>query len=169
MKIIFLDIDGVLNNDKYLDSKENEVDIMRNYYHKYKYELDIDDEISFFTQRRLLDIDFNKVDMIIDICNKTNAKVVIISTWKIYEFWSYIKEYLISYGLPIIDETNDYKIFRGKEIQEYLDNHNVDDYVIIDDELFKDYDAFKEKLIQTDYYGEGFTEEHKGKALKLLK
>jgi len=170
MKIIFLDIDGVLNNENYFDSKEDEKRKLIDYYKEHEDEYDFEDEINFHLQRRLLDIDFTKVDMIKDICDESGAKIVIVSTWKIYEFWFVIKKYLIEYGLPIIGETNDYKWYRGGEIREYLKNHlEVEKYIIIDDEFFRDYKGFEDNLIQTDFYGDGFTEEHKILALKKLK
>ena len=50
-KIIFLDVDGVLNCRDYINDATN-------------------------------DIDPSKVQMIADLCNKTNAKVVITSSWR---------------------------------------------------------------------------------------
>ena len=50
-KIIFLDVDGVLNYRDYINDATN-------------------------------DIDPSKVQMIADLCNKTNAKVVITSSWR---------------------------------------------------------------------------------------
>lgn len=50
-KIIFLDVDGVLNYRDYINDATN-------------------------------DIDPSKVQMIADLCDKTNAKVVITSSWR---------------------------------------------------------------------------------------
>jgi len=170
LKIIFLDIDGVLNSVSFLDSKDNQRDELRKYYKENIDNIDFEEELNLILKRRLLDIDFNKLDMIIEVCKITNSKVVIISTWKIYEFWNIIKEYLINYGLPIIDETIDYKYNRGKEIREYLENHKeIDKYVIIDDEYFKDYKGLDPYLVQTDYYKDGFNEEHKKLVLSKLR
>ena len=123
MKIIFLDIDGVLNVHS-IGSK---------------YERDRFGHL--FVQ------DF--VDNLRFIIDETGAKIVISSTWRMAGL-EIMKELWEERGLPgeVIDiTTNSYEIVqegreefydrveRGHEIQEWIDSHSgIDSYVIIDDD-----------------------------------
>lgn len=120
MKIIFLDIDGVLN-------------VMCQDFDKYG---------QLFHQ--------NLVDNLEYIIKKTDAKIVISSTWRYsglitmknmwkdrnlpgeviditIDPWNLIKKGI--FGLKYYDDVD-----RGYEIQDWLDNNNVENYVIIDDD-----------------------------------
>lgn len=97
-------------------------------------------------------VDDNKVKILKDIVDRTGAKVVMISTWRIgwrqielgirdSEFakdFITLKNKLNEFGIELYDKTpvfNKPMILRGKEIQSYIDNSNdvIDGYVIIDD------------------------------------
>lgn len=149
--IIFLDIDGVLNSDKYFDSISNK-------------------ECMNLVDRLMLDIDVSKVKILLEIINKTNAKIVITSSWRRMKLYPYIKERLISMGLPVVGETPFIEGRRGEEIKSYLLENRVSNYCIIDDEVFKDYKELEDYLIVTDFYEDGLTIDHaKGVVKKLIK
>lgn len=149
--IIFLDIDGVLNSDKYFDSISNK-------------------ECINPVDRLMLDIDVSKVKILLEIINKTNAKIVITSSWRRMKLYPYIKERLISMGLPVVGETPFIEGRRGEEIKSYLLENRVSNYCIIDDEVFKDYKELEDYLVVTDFYEDGLTIDHaKGVVKKLIK
>lgn len=149
--IIFLDIDGVLNSDKYFDSIDNK-------------------ECMNLVDRLMLDIDMSKVKILLEVINKTNAKVVITSSWRRMKLYPYIKERLISMGLPVVGETPFIEGRRGEEIKSYLLENRVSNYCIIDDEVFKDYKELEDYLVVTDFYEDGLTIDHaKGVVKKLIK
>lgn len=117
-KILFLDIDGVLNAFDFLYFNPENTD-----YHK---------------------LDINKLNLLKAIVDNTNCKIVISSTWrKDSEFINIenIKAYFNKYGFdfPIIGYTPKLSGFRGEEVATYLDyyheNVNSDiDYFILDDD-----------------------------------
>lgn len=149
--IIFLDIDGVLNSDKYFDSIDNK-------------------ECMNLVDRLMLDIDMSKVKLLLEVINKTNAKIVITSSWRRMKLYPYIKERLISMGLPVVGETPFIEGRRGEEIKSYLLENRVSNYCIIDDEVFKDYKELEDYLVVTDFYEDGLTIDHaKGVVKKLIK
>ena len=149
--IIFLDIDGVLNSDKYFDSISNK-----------EYINPVD--------RLMLDIDTSKVKLLLEIVGRTNAKIVITSSWRRMKLYQYIKERLVSMGLPVVGETPFIEGRRGEEIRSYLLENRVSNYCIIDDEVFKDYKELEDYLVVTDFYEDGLTIEHaKGVVKKLIK
>lgn len=80
-----------------------------------------------------------------------------------------VEEYLVSKGLPIIGTTPMINSQRGKEIKTYLKEHNIKDFIIIDDEIFKDFDdEIINRLVKTDFYQDGLEEQHVVEAIKIL-
>jgi hypothetical protein len=136
--IIFLDIDGVLNSMDYLHSLILNKTDNTNPLNSYKVR---DDYGQLFDPRCVNWLDY--------IISKTNAKLVISSTWRtsgiiaMKELWTYRNlpgeiidvtprtiplEFIKKYDSPNAD--------RGYEIQYWLDNNKnlVNSYVILDDE-----------------------------------
>lgn len=122
MKIIFLDIDGVLNYTSWYYSDRNPGNL-------YGQEGDIDPMC---------------VDRILRIVNETDAKIVISSDWRIA--WEGCLMRLEKMGLTrdiVIDKTPEFIWrgyyntdfpMRGSEIEEWLKSHpDCTNYVIIDD------------------------------------
>lgn len=118
MKIIFLDIDGVLNTPM----------------------MDKDDEIG----KSIYKMSKKLVSMLNEFTDQSNAKLVISSTWRANTLNDTI-EFLKSYGIKgnIIGVTPKLTGFRGNEIYEWirLNSHFFDceyyefkDYVILDDD-----------------------------------
>ncbi len=129
MKVIFLDIDGVLNT-------------INTFKKRYEYW----QKTNIWT----LEIDEFRVKSLKEIVNKTNAKIVLSSSWRC--FWSLENETLIplndkareftnllkKYNLDIYSITPyDKNRIRQKEINQWLNNHNdIESFVILDDESY---------------------------------
>lgn len=156
MKVVFLDIDGVLNEEK-----------------------------SRSRCCGYLGIDDKKVENLALIIKKTNAAIVLISTWK--DDWrktdkfhqgmmaNYLDKKLKKQGLVILDKTknidkNGFHFSRGEGILQYLADNKVEKYVILDDYQF-DYDScgLSDYYIKTDAYNGGLTKELVGRAIQILK
>ena len=137
-KIIFLDCDGVINYVNWYHSDD--------YWNNNYTDPDIDPKV---------------IERLNRLCDETGAKIVVSSSWKIVPTYKYRLEHA---GLKnIIGKTPDFIFLnaedycRGWEIQEYLNNYNVDNYIILDD--VKDFcDNQLDHFIYIDYYN-GFTED----------
>lgn len=133
----------------------------------------------------------DKMDLIRRICEETDAKIVISSSWRMADLKntiSYITcptapyvdgnpyslvEFTIGvtkflYKWDYIKECGD-KSSRGEEIKEWLDSHpNVEDYIILDDDGFDFYDFQLPHYIETSYET-GISEDDVEKAIKYFK
>ncbi len=117
MKAIFLDIDGVLNSDEYFDKVSN---------------LNI--------QGIEQEIDIEKIKLLKKAINETGAKVVLSSSWRYTKKAQQLKELLANYEI-CVDTTPFIQNRRGLEIKKYLLEHKcIEDFVILDDEVFDSYD-----------------------------
>jgi len=124
MKVIFLDIDGVLNHHTWCLGKE----FKKRYCEKTGY-----DETAWF--------DPSSVDLLNQILKETKAEIVVSSTWR----YSRNQELLqilfdqVNIKGTVLDKTPDLGLnkTRGEEIQKWLDNTtlNIESYVIIDDDF----------------------------------
>lgn len=165
MKYIFLDIDGVLNSSDFIK-------YMQNYKHVTgkNWTDEIDGRSEF--------VDPRAVQRVIDICEKTGAKIVVSSSWRHYTFdntISYFQGYvdlvpLIPYITGITPKLSTFSHYakRGEEIQYFL-NHvkDCEKYCIIDD----DNDMLDEQLpyfVCTDFEY-GLSDTDKDKVIKILK
>lgn len=159
MKVIFLDIDGVLNTHNYfMKQVENN-----------NGKINSDFQLNFCPESL---INLKK------IVESTDAKIVISSTWRgsadvsyhspIRKYWKAIIKNLGSVGLhnkiigttPLLEEPS----IRGREITEWLKNNKVDNFVILDDD--DDMGTLKDHLSQCGL--EGITENVREKAIKIL-
>lgn len=159
MNIIFLDVDGVLN--------------------------------CHFTKDqcgRYIGIDDEKVILLKELIDETNAVVVLVSSWK--EYWykekrlkraqdksaNYLDEKLKKQGITIFDKTEDSNcFFRGEGIVSYLENLSkkgivVNNFIILDDEVW-DYKEMKltPNFVQTSFYQNGLEKKHIKKAIIKMK
>lgn len=157
-KIIFLDIDGVLNSLDYFESVKG---------HKgYK------------------EINPEKVKLLKEIVERTGAKIVLSSTWRDlgrrkYEpdhpLYAYLIDTLREYGLEIIDHTPYINQDRPKEIKAWLDRQKHKDikFVSLDDDFPKQlYDevGLGDCLVRTCFYEKdgGLRQEHIERAVEIL-
>lgn len=154
MKVIFLDVDGVLNSPK---SKT-------------------------YAPSGWRGIDNAKLKKVKAIVDATDAKVVLSSTWKTeidknMHHASSDGKYMMNKfkyegRFKIFDKTPDAEnsSHRGEEIRMWLDKHpDVDNFVILDDIDFDDMERFGvlDHLIMTDY-NIGITDEDVEKAIEKL-
>ena len=115
MKIIFLDIDGVLNSDKWYHERSDRAD----------------------------EIDETTLPYLKWIVTETGAKIVLSSSWrklgKQNPDYLELLRILATYGLEIYSETphnSRYGRWRGNEIMEWIDSRGteVESIVILDDD-----------------------------------
>lgn len=154
MKILFLDIDGVLNSREY--------DRRRNW-------------------NEQTDIDETRLPLVKEIIDKTGAKIVLISTWRSHwnrdvnlcdEDGMYINRLFSKYGLAIYDKTPDLGLLskRKDEVKAWLAEYksDIEGFVILDDYRFG-WDDLSDFYIHTNpNYGLGLEKEHVALAIKLL-
>ena len=155
MKVIFLDIDGVLvtrNSIKYQHlNYPNEPDTL-------------------FSQKAVKNL--NK------LIRLTNAKIVISSTWRLFHSLADLKKIFKKQGIKgdIISTTSveratvEEDIPRGKKITDWLEQHpEVEQYVIIDDDVKADCIQFHPHNCVETSYKRGFVpEERFNEALAIL-
>ena len=158
VNIIFLDIDGVLNSKNYFIERHPKV--LKLYKNNKS-----PDTISLKLKRMMLDIDLNKLNTLKEIIKATGAYVVVTSSWKRLEIFPYVKEQLISMGIPIIGNSSN----RGEGIKNYLKENNAKRYIILDDDIFEDYDnELLMHLVKTSFVNDGLTDSYKKLAIEKL-
>lgn len=138
MRYIFLDIDGVLNNQAFLLASD---------------------------KNATLTIDENAVKTLGKICRKLKAKVVISSAWRVG--WhnggprtTRLRELFAKYKIEVVGLTaTDYQYTRSEQIIMYVCNHFgcSDSWVAIDDEELQ---LSSRRFVKTDFYGDGLTMKH---------
>ena len=146
-KIIFLDVDGVLNSAEWSQW------LWDNHVKKYYcYEL----------------LDQKAILCLQDIVFTTGAEIVLSSSWRISsKMTKMLEEQLKPYSLSIIDRTiSDARGERGDEIKEWLSrNPDVTHYVILDDD--NDMSDIADHLVRTTFH-RGLLPEHAAKAIEML-
>ena len=153
MKIIFLDIDGVLNSATY-------------------------DRTRDWTKQT--DIDVSRLPLLKRIVDETGAKIVLSSTWRTHwnadgekcdEDGKYINSTFEDFGLEVYDKTPDHGLFgeRAEEIAEWLENNeDIEAFVIIDDSPFG-WNELSEYTVKTNpFRGLGLEEEGVRRAIEIL-
>ena len=161
-RIVFLDIDGVLNNYNYFIEISEITNIYNRLLDNNKFDLDLK------LARKILELDFMKIELLKELQQETNVKYVITSAWRLLSTYPLIEDYLVNRGLYVIGTTEFIDGKRGLEIRDYLENNSVDKFIIIDDERHNDFKELNNYLIKTNFY-EGLQEEHIKEAVKLLK
>lgn len=158
MKIIFLDIDGVLNNDH---TKE-----------RFEHLVFVSDE---------------KILLLKELVDKTGAKIVLSSTWRrgweckdriqmptpsdladIRLFDALVNK-LKEYGIELMSYTEDFAT-RGAEIDKWLSDWQgepIEAYVILDDMSSTELQPHSHNLIQTGFW-DGLLPKHVKKAVEIL-
>jgi hypothetical protein len=110
-KIMFLDIDGVLNSRRTC--------------------IAFDGFPHSFSDSDLVKFDWVAVGLISNLCRETGCKIVLSSTWR-YDYTA--EQCAEAFDLPIIDITPNLMRGRGWEIAEWLEDHpEVTTYAIVDD------------------------------------
>ena len=141
MKVLFLDIDGVLNSENWFAYriycvKNNMVNILMNF-------VDTDDRN---IKHKLTMLDDRAIANLNRIIEETGCKVVLSSSWRsCVEDENTLTEYLLKlkgFKYELYDVTprlwfNDFSIRRGEEIQLWMDKESekneIESFVILDD------------------------------------
>lgn len=163
--IIFMDIDGVINN--YLYCKK----LM----HQPK-----NPDLPYLSE---MDLDMMK--RIVRLAKETDSDIVLSSSWKC--IWNHptselgksdMKKMFDYVGINIIDTTQECKGGRAKEIRKWLDEHpSVTHFVSLDDDYPESYyrkAGIPEHTVHTKYWCDdeskgGFQEKDYKKAIEILK
>lgn len=153
MKVIFLDIDGVLNSNRY--DRERTPDDKNN-------------------------IDVSRLPLLQEIVWKTGAQIVLSSTWRKHwnaqlslcdEIGKGMVEIFAQYDLSIFDKTPEISHRdRDKEVRAWLSAHDgkVEAFVIIDD-ILAGWGNLSDRLVRTSpQIGRGLEREHVERAIRLL-
>ncbi len=155
MKVIFLDVDGVLNSMDYLEE---------NYYDYRKHP-----------------INRKCVERLARIVKKTDARLVLSSSWrtgwspepdKVMPACQILNDALAEFGLEIYDKTDSFKISkRALEIYSWLKKNKgqVESFLILDDNNY-DWEShgLGSRWLQTDFELEGLKEKDIPDALEIL-
>ena len=157
-KIIFLDIDGVLNSMDYFEQTK---------------------DCKGYTE-----INHEKVKLLKKIVDRTGAEIVLSSTWRDlgkrknepeHPMYKYLSDTLKEYDMEIIDHTPYIGQDRPKEIRAWLDNQQDKDiqFVSLDDDFQKhkyDEAGIGDCLVRTSFYEKdgGLRKEHVEKAVEIL-
>jgi hypothetical protein len=134
MKVLFLDIDGVLNSRKWYEANKEAIALE-----------------SGIMYRAAVELDPAACALVNGLCTEFSLAIVISSTWRRLHTTREIQMMFASRGLhaPIIGSTPQLRSgFRGQEIEEWLYDHpGIKKYVILDDD--GDF-IFGQPLVQTD-------------------
>ena len=160
MKVIFLDVDGVLNSQ---------------------------DDLMIYREKNgisgciLYDVvEDRPLKLLKEIVEKTSAKIVVSSSWKIDcirrdesifggDLFKKLKQRLKDYDMEIYDVTPSLNSCcqRGDEIREWLSKNQVDNFIILDDDTdMCEYKNTKNFIKTT--YKHGLTEDLMNKAIEIL-
>lgn len=178
MKIIFLDIDGVLNSTPFLDKAlNNSNDATAREQKTLEILKDIDGCHPSFGLRSLRSIDTKPVSFLNMIAKRSGAKFVISSSWRHTYTYKEIGVFLKHHGFmgevigSIPNRIDPPKgvtsVKRRHEIQAYLDLHpEIVEFVILDDNV--DMGHLNDHFIMTDI-NIGLETKHIVEALSILK
>lgn len=148
MKVIFLDVDGVLN-EMYSESR---------------------------APSGTIGVDDDKVERLGKIVDATKAVVVLSSTWQkewradgVRKDGVYLQEKLAQRGITIVGITGKFGLDRGQGIFEWLQD-DVSSWIVIDDEIFPDFPRYgiMPRLVHTSFLMGGLQDKHVKQAIALL-
>lgn len=150
MKVIFLDVDGVLNSNDWLENN---------------------------TVRKENGVNPEKVKLLAEIVQNTNATVVLSSTWRYipeHPMFAYLTDILGKNGIKIHSFTPKLDGDRPKENEAWIDKQTEEvQFISIEDDFSEDdYRKYgiEDCLVRTSYYGKcgGLQRNHVEKAIQLL-
>ena len=160
--------------------------------------LDVDGELTYSAYRNkdTEDIDIEKVKMLKHICDSTGSKVVISSSWRLNDVdYKILVGILTNNGIDVIDKTvyieeecldnvpewifqtnvedYDFNIKHGTgraaEVEQWINEHNVESFVILDDEDWNwvEY-GYDKNWVQPSWFDGGLKQEHVDDAIRIL-
>ena len=144
-KFIFLDIDGVLIEFKNEESVNHE---------DFNYDKDWHKE---------------GVDNVNKLVNETGAKVVITSSYRKTKSLKELQDKFDEVGLKfkIHGITSNDKLTRGTEVEDYVKEHNIKHFVVIDDQNHDFHNVCPECFVKVTV-NKGFSKENLNKAIKIF-
>lgn len=166
MKILFLDIDGVLNSEAYILSKE--------YIAECKSLGIVPEGREVMDKAHHLHIDHAAVKLVNILVERSGAKVVLSSTWRLKYSLAELNLMFQKRGATFqIDDVTPAKMSwrpRGMDVAEYLsslkrDGVTPEAFVILDD--IDEFSRLKDYFVQTSD-DTGLTQENVDQALKIL-
>lgn len=160
MKIIFLDIDGVLNDLNYIHKIYPEKCAFSKKYN-------INKAVNYDMYLEYLKFNFNyeNLKVLKKICDLTDGKIVLTSSFRCKD----IMDALIDLNFPVVGMTKYINQNRYLEILDYLENNNVDSFVIIDDEIeYLKETMLENYLVKTSLYDGGLKDIHIKKTISIL-
>lgn len=148
-KVVFLDIDGVLNSEKFAQNMRRETGV------------------NVFGESILDAMAIRRLRVILE---RSGADVVLSSSWRVFPVQrKKAIEQLRRMGVVVMDQTPymmDGDCSRGDEIKAWLDCHpEVDRFVILDDD--DDMGELTNHLVQTTFWN-GLKRKHIKRALEVL-
>lgn len=158
MKVIFLDIDGVLNSEEFFVERTQNC----------RYDAYRSAGYSAKMSRNLCSLDSIAIANLNHLITQTGAKIVVSSTWRSDD--PFLQEVFAVVGIPAYIDITPYTVtrHRGMEINYWLDKHpEVENYVILDDDNDM-LDKQLEHFVQTDAYKRGLSLENVEQAIKIL-
>jgi hypothetical protein len=159
-KVIFLDIDGVLNSSRFFESQGFSDDADEEGYEPLSLE--------WWSQG----IDPEAVKLVNEILTRTSAHVVISSSWRLGANIGYLRRVLQSRGFEgdIIGATPRLPGSpRGKEIAAWLQAHGseIESFVVLDDD--DDMDPVRHRQVQPSFTTGGLRPAHVEQAVEMLR
>lgn len=189
MKVIFLDIDGVLNSENHAREMDKLVKEGKLNEKKFSMTWDLPYEDTILPLKKIID--------------QTGAVVVLSSSWRLLRGkFEELNKIFSKYGFQMIDKTchgvalsklkeigidpavcwdaqyRDFRVDnwrneatsdRGAEIAVWLSEHpDVESFVILDDDWADIEPYYTEEHVQTNFYDWGLTEELADKAIEIL-
>lgn len=164
MNVIFLDIDGVMNNQEDWLAK-------------------VDSETEEFRGHRMF-CD-GAWQMLSQVCRETGAKVVLSSSWRMGldiapdgtlvsrggPMSDKLLEYFSKYEIELIGKTTNYYDHRGRQIKEYVKNElkTDDNWIVLDDEDVDIRGYVDKSLIFKTTFEKGLTDKHCKKIISYFK
>lgn len=145
MKVLFLDVDGVLNSAEWMKTGN-------------------------LQGAQIESLDPTCVARLERVLSTTKCKIVLSSSWRHYVSIDVMQRWLHRRGAPsaeVIDRTpNDFKGWRGQEISDWLaEHHETSRFAIVDDE--DDMAPLSRWLVQTSF-SVGLQDEHVDALIALL-
>lgn len=158
MKVIFLDVDGVLNSEEFF--VERTQDCRYDEYRKAGY--------SPHLARQMCSLDSIAIAKLNYLISQTGAKIVVSSCWRADD--PELQELFAIVGIPAYIDITPYHEtrHRGTEVQQWLNKHpEVENYVIIDDDNDM-LDSQLNNFVQTNAYKRGLSDEDVELAIQIL-
>lgn len=137
MKVIFLDVDGVLNS-------------LRNIVANDRFPWPVSDSDVTAQKGPVSELDPLAIGMVRKLCKLTGAKIVFESTWRKHFHWQQFGEV---FDLPMIDTTNPQVEPKSIAMKEWLETKGkelgVTNWIVIDDDgVFTRHDGWRANLSQ---------------------